>query len=211
MKTKKGLKEHMKKVHEKVFKHNCPEEDCNFGTQSLQLYKTHRVRHHGEEKEKSYRCRRCKKAFDGENLLKKHLKRKMCRVQKSLPCTLHKPHRYFKTAAGLDRHNKVYHTGDIEKLQCSMCNEWYGSKAAMINHKRWHISLEILARAKRTRLAKEKSLKERGQAAAKAPSRVGVSYSTPARVLPPTRPLMSPERRRRILKRVKKTSYRNVW
>ena len=74
----------------------------------------------------------------------------------------------------------------------------------MINHKRWHISLEILARAKRTRLANEKNLKERGQASCQSTTaELGLVILHQPEFLPPTRPLMSPERRRRILKRSK--------
>ena len=51
MKTKKGIKEHQNNVHRKSYKNNCPEKSCKFGTQSIYFYKTHRVRHHSEEKE----------------------------------------------------------------------------------------------------------------------------------------------------------------
>ena len=46
-KYKKGLKQHEKNQHEGKFKHNCEEEDCNFGTDS-KLFQTHRVRFHDE-------------------------------------------------------------------------------------------------------------------------------------------------------------------
>ena len=35
LKTKEGLKEHKKKVHEKVYKHKCHEPECTFGIQSM--------------------------------------------------------------------------------------------------------------------------------------------------------------------------------
>ena len=54
MKTKKCVKEHENKVQRKMYKHKCPKKTHKFGTQSIQLYKTHRVRHHGEERERSF-------------------------------------------------------------------------------------------------------------------------------------------------------------
>ena len=78
MKTKKGSKEHENKVHRKIYKHRCPEKACKFETQSIQLYKTHSVRHHGAEKERTFRCKKCKKCFDSENLLNKHIERNVC-------------------------------------------------------------------------------------------------------------------------------------
>ena len=63
VKTKKGVKEHENKVHRKIYKHRCPEKTCKFGTQSIQLYKTHRIRHHGEEKKRSFRCKSVRNAL----------------------------------------------------------------------------------------------------------------------------------------------------
>ena len=74
LKYKKGLKQHEKKQHEGKFKHSC-EDHCNFGTDSKQLFQTHRVRFHDESPPKKYQCKKCTKIFDAQSLLTKHLKR----------------------------------------------------------------------------------------------------------------------------------------
>ena len=187
-KTKKGVKEHENKVHRNINQLRCPEKTCKFGTQSIQLYKTHRVRHHSEERERSFRCKKCKKCFDGKNLLNKHIKSRLCTVEKNFECVLHKPSRWFKTAEGRDRHYKVYHTGYTEKLQCVRCKEWYGSKTSLMNHQKWHRSIDLLARAKRLRLARESKLKEKDKETASSGSR-------------PTTPLLSPRRKKKLIKK----------
>ena len=99
---------------------------------------------------------------------------------KNFECVLHKSSRWFKTAEGRDRHYKVYHTGDIEKLQYARCEEWYGSKTMEMNHQKWHRSVDLLDRTKRLRLARQSKLKEKGKEAASSGSRIGVSQSAPA-------------------------------
>ena len=178
MKTKKGVKEHENKVHRKIYKHRSSEKPCKSGTQSVQLYKTHRVRHHGEEKERSFRCKECKKCIDGKNLLNKHIKRKLCKVEKNFKCVFHNPSRWFKTAEGRDRHNKMYHTGDIEKHQCARGKKvWFQDK----HDEPLNVAqvIDLLARAKRLRLARESKLKEKGKEAASSRCRIGVSQSAP--------------------------------
>ena len=98
----------------------------------------------------------------------------MCKVENTYPYNLHKLPGWFKTTAvHPERHIKVYPAGDIEKLQCAKCKNWYRSNS-MINHQRWHRSLQILARSKRQRLAKEANLSKKGQEAALTGSKIGV-------------------------------------
>ena len=67
------------------------------------IHTTHIVRHHGEENERSFRCKKCKKCIGGENLLNKHIKRELLQGGKNIECVVHKPPRWFKTAEGRDR------------------------------------------------------------------------------------------------------------
>ena len=74
----------------------------------------------------------------------------------------------------------------MTKFTCQKCNKCVGSKHAMINHQRWHRSLEILAQSRRMRLAKNMA-----QHAAAAKEKGGaVSKSAPAKL----KCLLSPRR-----------------
>ena len=109
-----------------------------------------------------------------------------------------------KTAEGRYRYYKVYCTGDIEKLQCTRCKEWYGFKTILMNHQKWHRSIDLLASAKRLRLARESKLKDKGKEAASSVSRIGVSQSAPAKFIRPARPttqLLSPRRKKKLIKK----------
>ena len=182
-KYKKELKQHEKNQHEGKFKHNCEEDDCSYGTDSKQLFQTHRVRSHDESPPKKYQCKKCKKIFDGQNLLTKHLKRGMCNVLKNYECTQCKVRNWFKTPEGLAKHKQVYHTGDIPKMKCNRCSKGLESKPAIINHQIFYSGLEILARAKRLTRQKDDQLRKRREQAAASRSRIVVSQSAPAKLI----------------------------
>ena len=182
-KYKKGLKQHEKTQHEGKFKHNCEEDDCNFGTDGKQLFQTHRVRFHDESPPKKYQCKKCREIFDGQNLLTKHLKRGMCKVLKNYECTQCKVRNWFKTLEGLARHKQVYHTGDILKMKCHRCSKDLGSKPVMANHQKLHSGLEILARAVRLTRQKDDQFRKRREQVAASRSRIVVSQSAPAKLI----------------------------
>ena len=62
-KSKKGLKQHEKEQHEGKFKHSCEEDDCNLGTDSKQLFQTHKVRFHDESAPKNTSIRSVRKSL----------------------------------------------------------------------------------------------------------------------------------------------------
>ena len=181
--SKRSLKQHQRTKHIGRYKYKCDESGCEFGTDSKGLLTTHKVRHHQQQKARRFRCKTCRKEFDGHSLLMKHIKRNMCHVLKNLSCNQCRVTRWFITPEGRERHVKVYHSEDIPKLKCARCGNNCGSKSSMINHMVCHKSLYILALAKRNRLAKEAALKQRGQQAAESGQRVGISQSAPAKII----------------------------
>ena len=179
--SKRIFKQHQRTQH--IGRYKCDQSGCEFGTDTKGLLTTHKVRHHQQQKARRFRCKTCRKEFDGHNVLMKHIKRNMCHVLKNLSCNQCRVTRWFKTPEGRERHVKVYHSEDIPKLKCARCGNNYGSMSPMINHMAWHKSLDILARAKRNRLAKEAALKQKGQQDAECGQRVGVSQSAPAKII----------------------------
>ena len=139
------------------------------------------VRHHGKRPRKTFKCKNCKKNFQGTNLLRNHYWRGMCMVLKTYDCNQCTVTRSFKTAESRELHRQVYHSEDIPKLKCAICVKNYGAKSTMINHYNSHKTLNVLARAKRQTRAKKTRFKEQGKQAAQSEHRVGVSESAPPR------------------------------
>ena len=97
------------------------------------------------------------------NLLRNHYWRGMCMVLKTYKCNWCTITRSFNTAESRERHRQVYHSEDIPKLKCAICWKNYGAKSTMINHKKRHKALNVLARAKRQTRAKKVRFEEQGK------------------------------------------------
>ena len=88
---KSALTKHKKTVHDKKYKYKCP--DCYWGSDDNADYITHRKRQHGKIKRDKdsqqiikYICDKCKKTFDGPNLLRRHKGRGTCLTRKKYQC-----------------------------------------------------------------------------------------------------------------------------
>ena len=63
LKSKKGVKQHIRNVHKKEFNYKIAEENCTYGSDGKQAFDTHMVRHHGKKPRKTFKCKKCKKIF----------------------------------------------------------------------------------------------------------------------------------------------------
>ena len=74
---KKGLEEHLKTKHQGVYLHECPVLNCTYKCQSKRVLDSHLAKKHGEG-DKKFPCPMCKKNFDSEFLMDRHVKKNMC-------------------------------------------------------------------------------------------------------------------------------------
>ena len=148
--SKGSLKQHMKNVHEKLFRYICRQ--CPYGYDSRDYYLTHRVtkhnvkiRSHKTHKPIVFRCQKCKKVFSGTNLLKNHERRGLCMTRKIYQCP--ECLKFYKTQAYLDLHFKQHHTPGANTWVCELCSKVCNSQSAAHNHQLWHRGLGVLQRA----------------------------------------------------------------
>ena len=66
LKSKKGVKQHIRDFHKKEFNYKCAEEDCTYGSGSKQAFDTYMARHHGKKPSKTFKCKKCKKKSSKE-------------------------------------------------------------------------------------------------------------------------------------------------
>ena len=121
--SKSALKQHLKNVHDKVFRYMCRQ--CTYGSDSRDYYLTHRVKKHNVKITSSktkkpivFRCKKCKKVFSGPNLLKKHERRDLCMTRKRYQCP--ECLKFYKTQAYLDLHFKQHHTPGANTWVCEL-------------------------------------------------------------------------------------------
>ena len=107
------------------------------------------VTKHGKEQEEEYRCNLCHKLFQGDNLLKRHLRAAMCNVVKNFDCQQCKPPNWFKVRNSLVEHVKKYHTQELPMLTYNECKKVFGTKGALSNHLILHRGVAVLAKAKK--------------------------------------------------------------
>ena len=84
-----------------------------------------------KKKDKEYKCEKCGKVFDGDNLLQKHQKSDKCDTQKNFSCDQCTPSKWFKNRDSMLTHIKIYHTGEIPKVKCNQCGKLFGSKQSL--------------------------------------------------------------------------------
>ena len=180
----KNLKAHIKTKHEGVYHYNC--DQCNYSTDSMGYYKTHYVEHHGEQPDKEYICNDCGKTFDGQPLLKRHQGYGMCTTLKNFICQICVPTKGFKSHISLVIHIKRFHTGEIPLVPCPKCNKEFASKESLKAHNIIHLGLELLKKAKRSRLRMEQNL------AAKKFAKGKPGKSSPAKLISSKSPRAKP-------------------
>ena len=154
---KSALTKHKKNIHDKKYKYKCP--DCWWGSDDNQEYITHRKRHHGkirrikDTKEiKRFVCPKCKKHFDGPNLLRRHKRRGTCMDRKKYQCP--ECLKMYITAKNRDLHIQQHHTPGAKTWVCSKCQKITHSLGASLNHTMWHRGIDILTRARAIRQRK---------------------------------------------------------
>ena len=145
--TQRSKKQHIRAQHLKIFKYPCPVLNCDWKSDAKGLLTTHMVSKYGEEQEEEYRCHLCHKLFQGDNLLKRHLRAAMCQVVKNFDCQQCKPLKWFKVRNNLV-HVKKYHTQELPMLTCNECKKVFGTKGALSNYKVLHRGAAVLTRAK---------------------------------------------------------------
>ena len=168
----KNLKAHIKTKHEGVYQYNCNQ--CDYSTDSKGYYKTHNVKHHGEQ----YICNDCGKTFDSQPLLKRHQRHGMCTTFKNFICQICVPTRAFKSHISLIIHIKRFHTGQIPLVLCPKCKKEFASEESLRDHNIIHLGLELLKKAKRSKLRMEQNL------AAKKFAKGKPGKSAPAKLIP---------------------------
>ena len=146
--SKKNLRQHIRQQHKGIYLYQCEVMACDYKTDSQGLLKTHMVRVHGEDKEKEYKCEKCGKVFDGDNLLQKHQKTDKCGTQKNFSCDQCTPSKWFKSRESMMTHIKIYHTGEISKVKCNECGKLFGTKQSLEQHEIIHRGLAVLKKAK---------------------------------------------------------------
>ena len=99
---------------------------------------------HGEGDEK-FPCPLCKKTFDSEFLMDRHVKKNMCTKKKMWRCT--ECVRSFKTSLQMNHHRAKFHTGEEQMAVCKYCKGELANPGSLINHckiihfdKSWHLS-----------------------------------------------------------------------
>ena len=154
---KSALTKHKKNVHQKKYKYPCP--DCQWGTDDKQEYHTHRKRKHGkirrnrETREVTrHQCKKCKKFFDGANLLRRHVRRGTCMDRKKHQCPTCL--KFYITAANRDLHVRQHPTLGAPTGVCNLCQKVTHSLAVNLNHKMWHRGIDILTCIRQIRLRK---------------------------------------------------------
>ena len=151
---KSALTKHIKTIHKKVYKHKCP--DCWWGSDDRHEYVTHRKRAHrkvlrkktGERRK--WECDKCKKQFDGPNLLRKHKARGTCMARKQHQCPTCL--KMYITPENRDKHVQAFHTPGTRTWVCTICSKVTHSLGAHLNHALWHCGLGVLAWARAIRL-----------------------------------------------------------
>ena len=148
---KSALTKHKKTIHDKKYKYKCP--DCWWGSDDNQEYITHRKRQHGKirrvketQEVKRYICEKCKKHFDGPNLLRRHIKRGTCMSRKTFQCP--ECLRMYISEKNIDIHVQQHHTPGAKTWVCNRCQKVTHSLGAHLNHTMWHKDIDILTRAR---------------------------------------------------------------
>ena len=170
-----------------IFKYPCPVLNCDWKSDAKGLLKTHMVTKHGEEQEEEYRCNLCHKLFQGDNLLKRHLRAAMCTVVKDFDCQQCKPPKWFKVRNSLVEHVKKYHTQELPILTCNECKKVFGTKGALSNHLILHRGAAVLAKAKKLRMARDAKIAQ-GKVPPKR-RRGRPSKSAPPKIIPSAEPV----------------------
>ena len=171
---KSALTKHKKTVHDKKYKYKCP--DCYWGSDDNADYITHRKRQHGKirrDKDSQqiikYICDKCKKRFDGPNLLRIHKGRGTCLTRKKYQCP--ECLKMYISPQNRDLHIQQHHTPGAKTWVCPQCQKVTHSLGASLNHSMWHRGIDILTRARAIRQRKiqtchESNIKTSGAEAA---------------------------------------------
>lgn len=202
--NKSALRSHIKTQHTKKHAHNCP--DCDFGCESVDYYKEHRIRKHNMRivmkktgETRIYYCKKCGKVFPGPASLSRHRQRGLCNKQKVIDCT--DCIKSFKTKKGMEKHFQQFHTPGAQVWECQRpkCTVQLNSLNAFQNHQRWHNGMNSKVRRQIARERRKEQARLRAFAKGfekkkpKSPRSGDPDYSaptaksTPAKVLPPRR------------------------
>ena len=100
------------------------------------------------------------KTFDGQPLLKST-------TLKNFICQICVPTKGFKSHLSLVIHIKRFHTGEIPLVPCPKCKKEFASEGSLKAHNIIHLALELLKKAKRSRLRMEQNLAVKKFAAGK--------------------------------------------
>ena len=163
-------------------------EQCDYSTHSKDYYKTHNVKHHGEQPDKEYICNDCDKTFDCQLLLKRHQRHGMCTTLKNFICQIGVPTKGCKSHLSLVIHIKRFHTGEIPLVPCPKCKKAFASEESLKAHNIIHLGLELLKKAKSSRLRMEQNLAAKKFATGKP------GKSAPAKLIPSKSPRAKPRK-----------------
>ena len=134
------LKDHVKSIHEKNFRHSCQMEECNgWGTNSRQQFDSHMCAKHNIGSVRY--CKKtlpdgsqCKKKFFGDNGLVRH--QKTCGVDKTFECD--SCDKLFKSKGTRATHIDLFH-GPSAKFVCHHCQKRFSIEKLLADHiKRLH-------------------------------------------------------------------------
>ena len=142
----------------------------------------HNVKHHWEEPEQEFICNDCEKTFDWQPLLKSHQRHGIYTTLKNFTCQICVPTKGFKSHVSLVIHTKRFHTGEIPLVLCPKCYKEFASNESLKAYNIIHLGLELLKKAKKSRLRMEQNL------AAKKFAKGKPCKSAPANIIPSKSP-----------------------
>ena len=135
---------HFRTTHLKIFIHNCPVENCNYGNDQKDSIVSHIIREHRDPKDKEWvdkcyqqnwlRCKHCVVKFFTSIKGKKNHERKCGQPSIKLTCIFENCHKTYKSQETMDNHVETAHHGKGDKTLCPQCGEQFSSKQSLDRH-----------------------------------------------------------------------------